>query len=1131
MTITLVAALCALATPAVAQDAAPTRDPATHAGQRAEAAQPLDRRVTLNLRRVRLEVALETIDRQARLGLSYTARLVPLDAIVTIVDTNITAGAALARVLQGTGIVAQVTAAGTVMLVRAPDPPRDTIPEFALVGGHVRDATSGRPIPGVTVEVIGTRIESVTDDSGVFRMPRVTVGVRTLTARLVGWLPGIKVVTIAAPVTELEFELSLSSTRLRQMVVTATGPQRRLEIGNDLTILDADSIVATQPVRSVTDLLATRVPGLMVLPSSGTPGDPARLRLRGSSSIYLSNDPIIVVDGVRVYSEQSSSRSANIASPGFAAPSPLDQIDPNSIETVEVVKGPSAATLYGQDAANGVIVITTKRGRAGPPRWTASADHGTTYMPDRFPLGYFRWGHGYSDATPRYCSLRDQSCVTDSIVRFQLLNDPRYTVLGHGDRSALSVGVSGGPRGLTYDVRANASDETGIIRLPSMVANDYAAQHGGVAPPEWMVHPQRYSLWGVSTGLLADVGTRATVSVRAALERSTQRRSSLEQQLQKLAGTYYDAATGQFYQSTSANDLSTPTFSTNTALIRQFYQRVQDVSTSFTNSVNLTWRPLSWLESGGDAGINLIDRDDESLIPFGAVPSSQSFDTTGSIAVGHGQSLLRTLNAHATITSPLPVGFTLRTAIGANLASTSTSDFSIAATGLSPGTSAIALANQIQRPTQAGADISSYGWYVAPEISQRRFWLSTGLRIDGGSTFGTRVKLPTFPKLAASYLVSDEPFFPFRSVFNTLRLRASYGKAGTWPQPSDRLRLFRRSSEWLDSSNVTVASLLSLGNTRLRPERATEVEGGFDADLLDDRFSVSLSLYRKTRNDALERMYLPPSVGGAGYSGAAGAIDSYVWANIGVVRNTGLEASFTTHVIRSDLADVSTTVTASRNQNMVVSLGPGIRPFGTDDGSRVQAGYPLFGRWERPILGYADANNDGVIEPSEVVVGDSAVYLGSSVPTFHSAMHAGASLLRGMISLDATLDYQNGFTQSSSNTSEHLAVSSALNDPTAPLASQATMAALGRTRYGLLETVSTIRLDALSLGYHAPMSMARRVGAASLTLAVQGTNLGLWTNYSGVDPLVNAKSIGNRVEDNGQLPRPRTWQLRVSATY
>src|SRR5690606_3746369 len=120
----------------------------------------------------------------------------------------------------------------------------------------------------------------------------------------------------------------------------------------------------------------------------------------------------------------------------------------------------------------------------------------------------------------------------------------------------------------------------------------------------------------------------------------------------------------------------------------------------------------------------------------------------------------------------------------------------------------------------------TFGWYVQPSINSRRLWLSTGVRFDGGSTFGSNLKLPLFPKVSASYLVSDEPFFPsaLRSVFNTLRLRAAYGQAGRQPGPVDRLRLYgARHTVRIDDELIDVVVLERLGNTRLKPERSEEI--------------------------------------------------------------------------------------------------------------------------------------------------------------------------------------------------------------------------------------------------------------------------------------------------------------------
>src|SRR5581483_1560104 len=187
---------------------------------------------------------------------------------------------------------------------------------------------------------------------------------------------------VDSAIVRVDFALRLSVARLQQIVTTATGPQRRLQVANDITTINVDSVMQTAPVRSVTDLLETRVPGLEVEHTSGNPGDPARIRLRGLSSITRNNDPIVVLDGVRIDVSESGNQNLARSSPlspnfgSYTAPSRLDQIDPASIETIDVFKGPRAAALYGPDAANGVIVITTKKARPGPPHWSYSVTQG-----------------------------------------------------------------------------------------------------------------------------------------------------------------------------------------------------------------------------------------------------------------------------------------------------------------------------------------------------------------------------------------------------------------------------------------------------------------------------------------------------------------------------------------------------------------------------------------------------------------------------------------------------------------------------------------------------------------------------------------------------------------------------------
>jgi hypothetical protein len=215
----------------------------------------------------------------------------------------------------------------------------------------------------------------------------------------------------------------------------------------------------------------------------------------------------------------------------------------------------------------------------------------------------------------------------------------------------------------------------------------------------------------------------------------------------------------------------------------------------------------------------------------------------------------------------------------------------------------------------------------------------------------------------------------------------------------------------------------------------------------------------------------------------------------------------------------------------VVSLAPGVSAnLGTlSIFQQVRIGYPLFGFWTRPVLGYADANGDGVIQAGEVVLGDSVVFMGESTPNYEASFHTNASFFNGTISLGADIDYQNGLTQYNRTVGKNATFSAAFNDPAASFGEQAAL--IAPTDYGSFESVSTLRFNSLSIAYRLPVSFAQRFGATALNIMLQGTNLGLHSSYSGKDPNVNAFATGNGVADTGILPQPRTWQLRVNASY
>ena len=411
--------------------------------------------VTLVIQDSTVRYVVNDLARQAHMKVLYYNSAV-LSQRVKVHMVHVSLMDAFGIVLHGTGLEAKLLSDGVTIAIHPRSGSQIADGErlaSGVISGRVTDSASGQGLGGAQVHVAGVKsLSTVTSDSGNFTLRDVPLGDQVLQVRLFGYRPATRAITVVdSESPTVKIVMVPVPTVLSGVVTTATGLQRKVEVGNDITTINVDSVMQTAAISSVTDLLETRVPGLTVLHSSGTPGDPSRLRLRGVGSLTGNNDPIVIIDGVRVYASQSDSRNNNLA-PGsggiknpttFTAPSPLDQIDPASIETIEVLKGPSASSLYGSDAAAGVIVITTKHGHAGPTHWTLGLGQGVSWLPGAWPANQFKFGTGNQNVgtgSP-FCIWNDPTCVVDSVVSFQALNDPRYTVFSHGSNQTANLAV------------------------------------------------------------------------------------------------------------------------------------------------------------------------------------------------------------------------------------------------------------------------------------------------------------------------------------------------------------------------------------------------------------------------------------------------------------------------------------------------------------------------------------------------------------------------------------------------------------------------------------------------------------------------------------------------------------------
>jgi TonB-dependent SusC/RagA subfamily outer membrane receptor len=1091
--------------------------------------------VTIHLTNVSLTRAIDSVSRVANVFVQYQSTLLrQYSRPVTVDATQVPLGVLLEQILTGTTLRVVAGGPGNLTIVPSEGIAGDSVPGVGTINGRVVDSATGRGIAGVAVAVTGTKVATLTREDGRFTLSRVPTGAHVVTAKLFGYRPVSRPAEVTAiqPVT-LVFQLTSMPNVLSGVVTTATGMQRKITVGNDITTINVDSVMQTAPIHTVTDLLETRVPGLTVTHSSGEPGAPSRIRLRGASSITGNNDPIVIVDGVRVYASQSDTRNNNLApSVGgntnrYTAPSPLDQVDPNSIETIEVFKGPSASSQYGADAANGVIVITTKKGRPGPAKWLLDLDQGVNWIPGSWPDNYYRFGLGvFNQATGSpLCDWNDASCHVDSTVAFQALNDSRYSVFSHGIDQSASLNIRGGASTLTYSLTGSGSNVTGNLKLPAIERQRYEKFYGSV--PNYLIRPDKHKRWSLNGQITARPTSTVNLALTSILSDEATQTGSLNQAIGQLLGVYID-----------------PTQLASTTLLKNDVERATDNQRSSTTALQVDWqfRPQLMLTITG--GVSTNDREDVTYIPFGvnscvvgasAIGDNTCGDTTGHYGYGRGSSQDKT----AAIRTQIPLPF-LTLGLGTDLHVATTSDFMAENDQLAPGvtvptTFCLGLQFNLDRCGTLGTTaISTYGWYAQPTLNLRsRFFVSPGFRLDGGSASGSRAGLTGFPKIDVSYIMIDEtrPVGPI-SLF---RPRLAFGYAGTQPSPADRLRLLNANNSGqtvsLDGglTYVPVVKISTVGNTQLRPEKKRELETGAELDLWHNRVSMIYSYYNSTRIDAIISVPLAASV-----SAAIGGFGS-IATNIGVVRNTGHELTLTTQLLQTRAVGWTVGGNFSANRNRVVRLNPGQSALSSGNGTqRVVAGYPLWGTWARPITAFADKNGDNIIERGEIRYGDSSVYVGQSDPKYQAAFTTDVNL-GSQIGLHAGFAMQHGMTQINSVALNSGALALLPNAPGATLATQASVGAAQAaqgTKLALTQTVNTFRFNDLSITYNLPTAITGRMRVPWARLALQGSNLGLHTNYRGKDPNVNAfatsGSTGDWTEDGGQVPLPRLWRLSLS---
>jgi len=968
-----------------------------------------------------------------------------------------------------------------------------------IVTGQVLDARSGQPVVSGQVSVVGTQLGTLTDREGNFRIANVAAGEQQIRATFIGYRTSTQTVNVVAgqPVT-VNFRLEQSAIALDEVLVTGTaGRQERRAQAASVSSIDVSALTELAPVTSVTNILQGRTTGVSITQTSGTAGTGQRIRLRGAASISLSNEPIVIVDGVRL-----DSRISQIYGVGGQVSSRLNDIAPEDIESIEIVKGPAAATLYGADATAGVIQIRTKRGRPGAS-FTQNVSYEFGSIDANFtPPDNFIACTAAAVGTPT--SLCSGLQVGDIVQDNPLV---RNDIFQTGERHALAWSARGGGEQYGYYLSLSSDTETGTLpgneyrRLSSRVNFDFTPRD--------------------------DLRLEASIGL-----------GRVDTQLPQNDNNGFGYLGGGMLGSplTVGDGVRDGWFGANRQL--EAIRAIEDsnMSARITPSLAVTYTPRTWFTNRVNVGMDMTRTEAFSFFPR----NDQGWYASPTLDGGNiGQARQNrdeiTLDYLGSVRAPIGDNWNADVAFGAQAVAVR-SDLT-SATGIGLTTNAARSINAAATTTggQSYSEGREGGIFSQLDLAYRdRLYFQAGVRVDRNAAFGAEVDTFVNPKLGVSYVISEEDFYPVfaENLLPTLRLRGVWGSTGRSPGTTASLTTFSAAPFALSATNVQPGVVLANpGNADLEPERGVEVEFGFDASLLQERVGLEVTYYNKRSENLILSRPIAPSLG----------FTQNPNVNIGELENRGWEVGLNARVLETPNFSWDARVNFSTNRNEVLDLGD-VEPFGV--AQQVRPGFPVRGYWQLPVEEFDIAND-------RVVMGDTAVFFGNPEPGNEGNFSSTITLFRSFrvytqFSWMRDFLVYNGtdeFLDRQFVRSERAAFRDQLEPEDRLLRFGPWITTEGRTPArdnvlnSYLQDGSFLRFQELSVSYTVPQDAARFLRAQAATITLSGRNLGLWTDYEGPDPEVigsNLAVVGGgdfRRVDFLTLPQTRRFSARVNLTF
>ena len=1035
------------------------------------------------------------------------------------------------------------------------------------VSGRVTDAQTGDPLVGANVLVVGTNLGAATDINGEYAISRVPSGAQRLNANYIGFASSSANVDIPVDGNATsDFGLSVAALNLNEVVVTGAGTAvEKSKIGNSVGVVNM-SALEDAPITNFSDILQGREKGVVMLPNGGLNGEGAQIRIRGTSTLSQSNEPVIYLDGVRLDNTMG-------ASFGGGTPSRLDEINPDAIERVEILKGAAAASLYGTQAANGIIQIFTKQGAISKPQFTAEVSTSTS----SFDESRFKKNSGFArdQATATRMAGLFPDYAKSGLKPYEVIEVPFIGwIYDKGSNQTVSASVRGGAPGATYFASLRYLNSDGpydenatLLGLPV-----------GAADPTKPGSNDNRDQFMMSATL--NIIPTDRMRIRLSTNYSQTDHNTIQNN-NNIYGTTSLIQMGKPEHSTATNATGSIAFATARETT---YRSLQNEGENTTISLQSSYRVTDGLNISGTFGLNTTLNKFTSLTPFGYnVDGKVASNVQGYLGKGSADKKVFSMDVKADYALDLG-GLSFENVAGFQAFQTINKDIQGSGSQFpGPGLQVLGALGSPGTPYSSYSEVIEAGFLAQTRIGFSDFLYTTvGIRQDANSAFGSDFSTITYPRVNVSYIPTTH--IGQLGPVSTARLRFAWGKAGQQPGAFDQFTTYL---PWASEFGPGLAPG-NVGDPSLSPEISTEIEMGGEVGLFNDKIAFDFQYWDRTVDDALIQRAYP----------ASGGFFRTQLSNIGQLDASGWEVGMDANVIRNSNLSVDVFGSLSYLEEKIVSLGgapeqkvggsyPRYRNFltegyapGTYFGAKLNRDdkYPIDingdgkSDSDSDLLAFFTTGGAGVrsgwnpvmATPTEADVaagrakGTGALdwNLGKPTPDYTSSFGIKVNYGKNW-SLNTLFESRFGdygvtnltdaFRKSHSligrNTPEAADNESRLINPAnagqgrLDAANEWVRKHLALSPYSGLNTIedaSFVRLRELSLSYKVDATLAARLGLKSMTVAVSGKNLWMSTDYSGIDPETNSIS-GNNGGLNGfqqsidafGVPIPRIWNLSI----